>query len=533
MKKGDRTKEQLIKEIDALRHLVAELEKSEAERRQIKEHLKLELIEHRKAEAALQESKEKYQTIFENTGTAMAILEEDMTISMVNTEFERLSGYSKAEIEGKKSWTEFVVKEDLEKMKEYHSLRRVAPDSVPKRYEFRPFDRQGNISNAVIAVEMIPGTKRSVVSFMDITARVKAEEALRSSEEKYSNLVERANDGIVIIQDGIMKYANPRLAEMGGYTVEEVIGTPFTDYVPPAELPTLVDRYVRRMSGNDVEPIYETILRHKDGSDVNVEINASTISYQERTADLVLVRDITERKRAEEELKASREQLRKLSTHLQSVREEERTSLARDIHDELGQALTALKIDLSWLTKRFTADQNSLLEKVRSMSKLVDMTIQNVKRISTELRPGLLDDFGLVAAIEWQAGEFQKLTGIRTEISPKPKDIVLNRDRSTVLFRILQELLTNIARHANATKVKVSLVEEAGKIALKVMDNGRGITRKQISDPRAFGLLGIRERVHFWQGEFNISGAPGKGTTAVVTIPLANKEKDDVKNTHC
>jgi len=125
------------------------------------------------------------------------------------------------------------------------------------------------------------------------------------------------------------------------------------------------------------------------------------------------------------------------------------------------------------------------------------------------------------------------LTGIRTEISPKPKDIVLNRDRSTVLFRILQELLTNIARHANATKVKVSLVEEAGKIALKVMDNGRGITRKQISDPRAFGLLGIRERVHFWQGEFNISGAPDKGTTAVVTIPLANKEKDDVKNTHC
>jgi len=525
MKNGDRTKEQLIEEVDALRHRVAELEKLEAEHTQIREQLKLELIEHRKAEAALQESEEKYRTIFENTGTVMLILEEDMTISLVNTEFERLSGYSKAEIEGKKSWTEFVVKEDLERMKEYHRLRRIAPDSVPKRYEFRPFDRQGNILNAVIAVEMIPGTERSVVSFMDITARIQAEGALRESEEKYSNLVERANDGIVIIQDGIMKYVNPRLAEMGGYTVEELVGKPFTDYASPAELPTLVDRYVRRMSGEDVEPIYETVLRRKDGSDINVEINASTISYQGRTADLVLVRDITERKQAEKELKASREQLRKLSTHLQSVREEERTRLARDIHDELGQALTALKIDLSWLTKRFSADQELLLEKTGSMSELVDMTIQKVKRISTELRPGLLDDFGLVAAIEWQAGEFQKLTGIRIEISPKPRDIALSGDRSTALFRVFQELLTNVARHANATKVRVSLIEQVDKIVLKVGDNGRGITKKQLSDPRAFGLLGIRERVHFWQGEFKISGTPGKGTAAVVSIPLANRGK--------
>jgi len=361
----------------------------------------------------------------------------------------------------------------------------------------------------------------------------KAERALHESEEKYRNLVERANDGIVIIQDGIMKYVNPRLAEMGGYTVEEVISTKFTDYVPPAELPKLADRYIRRMSGEEVEPIYETMLRRKDGIDINVEINASPISYQERTADLVIVRDITERKRAEEELKASREQLRRLSTHLQSVREEERTNLARDIHDELGQALTALKIDLSWLAKGFPADQKPLLEKTRSMSKLVDMTIQRVKSIATELRPGLLDDFGLVAAIEWQAGEFQKLTGISIEISTKPEDIVLDRDCSTVLFRVFQELLTNVVRHAEATKVKVSLVEEADEIVLTVKDNGRGIAREQISDPRSFGILGMRERVRFWQGEFKISGTPGKGTTAVASIPLANREENDAKNTHC
>ena len=368
---------------------------------------------------------------------------------------------------------------------------------------------------------------------LELIEHRKAERALHESEEKYRNLVERANDGIVIIQDGIMKYLNPRLAEMGGYTVQESIGTPFTDYLHPAERPIVIDRYNRRMSGEDVEPIYETVLRRKDGSAISVEINASIISYEGRPADLVLVRDITERKQAEEQLKASRQQLRSLSAHLQSVREEERTSLARDIHDELGQVLTALKIDLSWLAKEFPADQKSLLEKTRSMSKLVDMTIQKVKSISTELRPGLLDDFGLVAAIEWQAGEFQKLTGISIEISTKPEDIVLDRDRSTVLFRIFQELLTNVTRHADATKVKVSLVEEADKIVLTLKDNGRGITREQISDPRSFGLLGMRERVHSWQGEFKISGIPGKGTTAVVSIPLANRGEDDAKNTHC
>jgi PAS domain S-box-containing protein len=533
MKKGGKTDEHLTKEVEDLRHRVAGLEKLETEHVQTRERLKLELIEHRKAESALQESEEKYRTIFENTGTVMLIIEEDMTISLVNSEFEKVSGYSKSEIEGKKNWTEFVTKEDLEKMQEYHHLRRIAPDSVPKRYEFRPLDRQGNILNAVIAVEMIPGTKKSIVSFMDITPRIMAEEALRESEEKYSNLVERANDGILIIQDRIMKYVNPRLAEMGGYTVEELVGTPFTDYVPDTELPKLIDRYVRRMSGEDVEPIYETVLRCKDASEINVEINASTVSYQGRIADLVLVRDITERKKAEVELKASREQLRELSTHLQSVREEERTRLARDIHDELGQMLTALKLDLSWLTKRFSAGQELLLDKTRSMSKLVDMTIQKVKMISAELRPGLLDDFGLVAAIEWQVGEFQKLTGIRSEIRPKFREIALSLDRSTALFRVFQELLTNIARHADATKVKVSLIEEAHSVVLKVSDNGKGITKEQISDPRAFGLVGIRERIHFWQGNFEISGTPGKGTTASVSIPLVKGEGNNAKNTHC
>jgi len=235
------------------------------------------------------------------------------------------------------------------------------------------------------------------------------------------------------------------------------------------------------------------------------------------------VQDITERKRAEEELTYSREQLRNLSMHLQSVREEERTTIAREIHDELGQVLTALKMDLSWLDKKHRGDK-SFAERTKSMLSLVDSTIQTVKRISSELRPGVLDHLGLAAAIEWQAKEFEKHTGIACDVSVDPDDMVLDRQYSTTIFRIFQEALTNVARHANATKVRISLVEKEDGISLHVEDNGKGITKKQMNNPQSFGLIGIQERVHFLNGEIRIRGTRNKGTSLTIHIPLEKKE---------
>ena len=223
-----------------------------------------------------------------------------------------------------------------------------------------------------------------------------------------------------------------------------------------------------------------------------------------------------DRKRAEEELGKSREELRNLSAYLQSAREQDRTSIAREIHDDLGQTLTALKMDLSWLGKRLPGDQKSLIDKTESMSKLIDTTIQTVQRLSARLRPGLLDDLGLAAAIEWQAKEFENRTGIKCELTLGFDDVLLDRDLSTAIFRIFQETLTNVARHANATSVKISLKEEPGKLVLEVTDNGKGITEKQISDPKSFGLIGMRERVRIFKGEVKISGIGGEGTTVEV-----------------
>jgi len=243
-----------------------------------------------------------------------------------------------------------------------------------------------------------------------------------------------------------------------------------------------------------------------------------------------MVTDITDRKEAEEQLKTSREALRNLSQHLESVREEERTNAAREIHDELGQLLTALKIDMSWVAKRLPKGEASLAEKTGTMYELIDKAIQTVKRISSELRPGLLDDLGLAAAIEWQTQELRKHTDIDFEFSASPKEISLNRDLSTAIFRICQEALTNVVRHSDATRVKLTLQEKAGKILLRISDNGKGIEEKHLSDPKAFGLIGMKERARFWGGEVKISGAPGKGTVVAVSILLKSGEITNAEN---
>jgi len=231
-----------------------------------------------------------------------------------------------------------------------------------------------------------------------------------------------------------------------------------------------------------------------------------------------------ERRQAEMELKRSQELFRNLSAHLQVVREEERTRIARKIHDDMGQSLTALKIDLSWLNKRLSNDQGSIREKIQSMVVLINETIETVHNVSEDLRPGILDDFGLAAAIEWQAEEFKKRTGMECKHSLPSNEIELSKEKSTNLFRIVQESLTNVIRHANATKVKINLKEKDGILLLEVVDNGKGIAKASIANPKSFGLIGIKERVHFLNGKMDIAGTPNSGTRLTIKMPIFKGE---------
>jgi len=231
-----------------------------------------------------------------------------------------------------------------------------------------------------------------------------------------------------------------------------------------------------------------------------------------------------ERRLAENELKRSQELFRNLSLHLQEVREEERTRIARQIHDDLGQALTALKIDVSWLNSKLTDPRDAIREKLKSMVTLVDGTVQTVRKVSEDLRPGILDDFGLSAAIEWQAEEFQKRTGIECKASFNQDEFDLSREQSTNLFRIVQEALTNVIRHAEASKVQIRFKQDQDVLLLEVQDNGKGIDEQSIADPKSFGLIGIKERARSMGGEVTITGLYHQGTSLTVKMPISERK---------
>ena len=235
----------------------------------------------------------------------------------------------------------------------------------------------------------------------------------------------------------------------------------------------------------------------------------------------VLTREIAERKRIENVLRASEENLRALAARLQSVQEEEQRRIAREIHDELGQALTGLKMDLTWLTSRLPRGARALAQKTKAMSGLIDGMVQSVRELAARLRPEVLDELGLEAAIKWQAREFQMRAGVRCMVEASAEDLALDQERSTAVFRIFQELLTNVARHAAATKVDVALRRLNGSVVLEVRDNGKGIADAQIRNPSSLGLLGMRERIVPFGGSLQIGASAVKGTVAVVSIPVA------------
>jgi signal transduction histidine kinase len=207
---------------------------------------------------------------------------------------------------------------------------------------------------------------------------------------------------------------------------------------------------------------------------------------------------------------------------LQHVREEERIRIARQVHDELGQALTGLKLDLSLLGRHLPKGNRALHQKAHDLSACIDTTIQTVRRIATDLRPGILDNLGLVAAVEWQAQDFQLRTGIRCTTRMMATETMWNQDFSTTFFRIFQETLTNIIHHAGASEVEVTLTEDADSLLMVIRDNGRGISEEETASAKSIGLVGMRERAALLAGEVTFAGIPGQGTTVTVRIPLSS-----------
>ena len=270
----------------------------------------------------------------------------------------------------------------------------------------------------------------------------------------------------------------------------------------------------RRLAGGDLTVRIGPV----EGED---ELSQLARAFNEMAAALENLHEVEQQ--AAEKIRQSREQLRHLANHLQEVREEERTRIARELHDQFGQTLSVLKMDLAWLAKHLPGPDQPLQAKLDAMGAIIDATLQVLHRVCTELRPVILDDFGLAAAIQWQAEDFQSRTGIACSATLDTEADKLTQDKSTAVFRIFQETLTNVLRHAAATEIGIRLWEEDRQLMLEIADNGRGIADTEISSPTSLGLIGMRERVYGINGTIVFSGTRDKGTRVTVAVPLNGK----------
>jgi PAS domain S-box-containing protein len=345
---------------------------------------------------------------------------------------------------------------------------------------------------------------------------------LDGADHIYRVFVERMNEGAAVLgSDHTILHCNGRFARLLGAALQSVIGSSLQDRVWPddrARLGTLLRRAAHGPCRDEIR------LQSREGAPLPLRLSLNPLRPGGTRAVCLIASDLSAEKRADQALLASTEQLRSLAARLLSVREEERTRIAREIHDELGQSLTTMKLDISWLARRLSPRNGHMLERIGATLQSADDIIKSVRRICTELRPGILD-LGLAAAVEWQAQEFQARTGISCRFRLLVEEVVFTPDVSTALFRILQETLTNVARHARATRTEVVLQNQGNGLALLIRDNGRGFDPADPSVSNSLGLLGMRERAAMMRGRVNISSAPGKGTTVIAWIPLPSSEE--------
>jgi PAS domain S-box-containing protein len=488
----------------------------------------------KRTEEQLRKSEERWRAVFENSAVGIALTDCISTrFQAANMAFQKMVGYSEDELRAS-TFVDITYEDDRE------PNRRLLSEVLEgRRQSFAMEKRYRRKDDSLIwvnlHVSLVPGTESiprfSLAIVEDITERKRAEEELRRSEAYLAEGQRLSHTGswALNLNSGDLYWSQEtyRIFGLDPAKTTATLKEAFLQSIHPEDRPRIEQGLSQATNQKGYhESDYRIVLPGGSIRYIHEAVYPVTNEAGEVTERYGLAMDVTERKRAEEELQRSRDQLRALAARLQKIREEEQTRLAREIHDEMGQALTAIKIELSSLSHDLPPDKKQSAEYILQ---LVDETIQSVRRISSELRPVILDAVGLVGAVKWAAGEFEARTGIKCRLDLPPVDTHIDPERGTALFRIFQETLTNVARHANATEVEVRLAKADGNLTLEVHDNGRGICQEQLSEGGSLGILGMRERALLLGGELTIAGTRGEGTTVSVRIPESppRPPKDD------
>lgn len=374
-------------------------------------------------------------------------------------------------------------------------------------------------------VKVYPSEDGLTIFYQDIKERKKAEVERQSLLLRNEQTIATMLDGFILADDrGRIIEVNPAYCKMTGYRKEELLNKNINELEAALSPGAIEKRIAEMLEKKSIQ--FETRHRRKDGILIDLEVSISIMSFDEQPLVAAFVRDITERKKALQQIENYTLQLQQLTAHLQSIREEERRRIGREIHDDLGQQLTAIKMDVAWIDKKIPDESSLLKKKLENIIQLLDGTNRSVRRILSELKPSILDEYGLLDALEWQGKQFTANTGIPVEISANQKEIQLSEDIATCIFRVFQESLTNITRHAHAKKVLASLFVSKDSISVCIEDDGNGFENPAIYGNRSFGILGMQERVRSLGGNFEIKSVVGKGTTISITIPVKNNDKE-------
>ncbi len=521
---------------------------------------------------ALRREKERAQQYMDIAGVMLVIIDTDQSIALINRMGCKVLGYEQKELIGR-NWFDTCIPANVREQ-----VRAVFSDII--NGEIEPYGAYENVILTRSGEERIIAWQNTVLrdeagqiratlsSGTDITDRVRLASAIRKSRAHYRSLFK---DSPTPLWEADLSLVKGRIDELRDSGIRDFL-TYFSEH--PEAVHDCMSRirvyginraamllhkaHDKRELLHSIQSVFtkktdvdfvkglaaiaagkavfelETTMRTLQAEDLHVVTRWAAVSGHETTMDQVIisVSDITELKTVQLNLETSREELRALAARLHSAREEERSFLARDIHDELGHPLTALKFDLSWLEKKMpgadeTSNDTEVLHRLQGMSRHVDEIIQAARNTASSLRPGILDDFGITAALEWEIRQFEMRTGILTDFKASSETVLLKREYSTAIFRIAQELLTNVARHSKAKHVKTSLKREADSLVLEISDDGKGIRNEEARSPTSLGILGIRERTLLMQGEFYIAGQPETGTSATLRVPLSTVASQD------
>ncbi len=435
-----------------------------------------------------------------------------------NRNFETVTGYNEKEIPVMNP-LDFYVPEERERID--HRIKTSFNENLPGT-ETMFVSREGQRTPYFINSWSInlANSRYIIGTGIDLTERHKASEALRQSERKYKLLFE-SNPmpmWMVSLNDYRIIDVNESATRHYGYSKEEFLSINILKMRPAEDQVKLMQELQRHLPGISNRGIWRH--KKKDGTIIHIEAHAYDFMYEGEKTRLLLANDITEKIKAEEKLQQSYLEIRQLASHLQEIREEERADMAREIHDVLGQEITGLKMDISWLSKKITSEDREVKQKIKEILELLDGTVKTVRKISTELRPSILDDLGIIEAMKWQSIEFQKRYSIRVKFISDFEDLPIPNNIRIAIFRIYQESLTNVARHAKgATQVESKLLKKEGGFELVITDNGSGFDVAESRDKKTLGLLGMRERTQMIGGNYVLSSTPGSGTTVSVYVP--------------